>query len=421
MTSLKIRAFCYTVILLSWSEPILGQLLQKEWVKTYSHLLTITNQATHIAIGTDGGIVVGGTSQNGEGDLDYQVIKYRPDGAEAWKVRYGSSGSGNDEVRGMTIDPNGNVFVTGTSATVKYNFSGAFVWEVPLAGRAIIALSNCVYVTGFSDTDIATAQLENNDVEGNEVWRRVIDGAAHGTDIGQTITCDANGNVYIAGQEEYNACLGGLCHRVFAAVSYSPSGAQRWFAHFETSAPAREVQVNRIAVDIDGFVYLYGSHGPFAFLAKLNSNGGKIWRNQFFGNVGTDMILEKTNRVPIATGRKETNGSDNQAAFATELSVDGLEHREIWSLLGPNGHLNEGSDIAQDSKGHLYITGYSANDASTKAMFLAKLTAKGQQLALDRFNSPNAGSNFGTALAIDKNDNVYVTGYVQNTQGGSSL
>jgi hypothetical protein len=54
-------------------------------------------------------------------------------------------------------------------------------------------------------------------------------------------------------------------------------------------------------------------------------------------------------------------------------------------------------------------------------MFLAKVTTSGLQLGFDLFRSPNAGSNFATALAIDANDNVYVTGYVLNTQGGSEF
>jgi hypothetical protein len=56
-----------------------------------------------------------------------------------------------------------------------------------------------------------------------------------------------------------------------------------------------------------------------------------------------------------------------------------------------------------------------------ESMFFGKLTPSGQQLGFDRYNSLNAGSNFGTALAIDTNDNVYVTGYVLNTQGGSEF
>jgi hypothetical protein len=73
--------------------------------------------------------------------------------------------------------------------------------------------------------------------------------------------------------------------------------------------------------------------------------------------------------------------------------------------------------------GTLYVVGCAdyENSLNLKSMFLAKIAASGQQLGLDRYNSTNAGSNFGKALTIDTNDNVYVTGYVLNTQGGSEF
>src|SRR5688572_29397015 len=132
---------------------VVGQPLQREWVRNYFHVQTKTNQAVKIAISPDGNIVVAGSSQNAEGDLDYQIIKYRPNGDQAWSARYTSANSGNDLLRAMAIDPNGSVIVTGTSDTVKFNAAGDFLWAVPLAGRAIVATATYVYVTGFSETD----------------------------------------------------------------------------------------------------------------------------------------------------------------------------------------------------------------------------------------------------------------------------
>jgi hypothetical protein len=395
------------------------QTLEREWVKTHSTLQAKTNQAAAISIAPDGDVVVAGTSQNAEGNLDYQVVKYRPNGGEVWNARYGSANAGNDQLRSMTIDPNGNVFVTGTSHTVKYNAGGAFVWAVPLPSRAVIANADFVYVTGFSDTDIAIAQLENNDTDGRELWRRLIDGQAHGNDVSQTINFDDAGNVYIAGQEDYAGRM------VFAAASYGPSGNQRWFSHFENAPPSTAVQANSLLVHPDGAVYVYGTlksiFGEMGYLGKFTASGVKAWHNYLFGLAGNRIIVDKASQQIAGTGRKETTDTPiTHVAMVEKFSSTGM-NEQVWLYVGPNRRVTEGADIKQDSLGNLYVTGYSATDSSSRAIFLAKLTGEGRQIGLDRYNSPNAGSNVGTALAIDKNDNVYVTGYVQNTQGGSEF
>ena len=63
-------------------------------------------------------------------------------------------------------------FVTGTSDTIKLTGAGVVAWSAPLPGRAIVANTTYVYVTGFSDTDIATAQLEN--LAGQDFWRQTF-------------------------------------------------------------------------------------------------------------------------------------------------------------------------------------------------------------------------------------------------------
>jgi hypothetical protein len=402
---------------------LFGQPLQREWVMNYSLLQTKINQASAIAVTPDGNIVAAGTSQNAGGDLDYYVVKYKPNGDQAWSARYNSTNSGNDQLRGMTIDPNGNVIVTGTTDTVKFNSAGAFVWSQPLGGRAVIANVEYVYVTGFSEADIATAQLQNDSVDGKELWRRILDGRAHGDDIGQAIGLDGNGNLYVAGQEDYSGCSGVTCHRAFAVVSYTVAGVQRWFGGATTALPAESVQVNSLLVDQNGFAYTYGNYYNFnvPVAAKFDQNGSNVWDHVYGGTFGTRMISDSTTQKIIGTGRTGVNAETGSEA-AMMIVLTGTESsvtQPIWK--DSYGDFSQGSDLAQDSLGNVYIVGFSGNDPLSRAMLLAKVTTSGQQLGVDRYNSPNAGSNFGTALAIDGNDNVYVAGYVLNTLGGSEF
>src|SRR5205809_515148 len=127
------------IFLLLSAPRLFAQTLQREWVRNYSLMQTKFNQASAIGVAPDGNIVVAGTSQNANGDIDYYVIKYKPNGDQVWATRYDSVNSGNDQLRGMTVDPSGNIIVTGTTDTVKFNSTGLFIWSQPLGGRAIIA------------------------------------------------------------------------------------------------------------------------------------------------------------------------------------------------------------------------------------------------------------------------------------------
>jgi len=178
-----------------------AQPLQREWIRTYSLDATKINQASLIAIAPDGNIIVAGNSQNPAGDLDYQIIKYNPNGDELWKARYGSEIGVSDQLTAMALDPLGNIIVTGSWDTAKFNSAGSLIWSVRLGGQALIANAEFVYVTGSSSLEMATTQLENNNVDGKENWHELIySGIRGGADIGQAITLDANGNVYVAGE-----------------------------------------------------------------------------------------------------------------------------------------------------------------------------------------------------------------------------
>ena len=436
--ALSLRCILLTWVLLSGllSNNAFAQPLQREWVKNYFNVQTMVNQPAGvlpyqsdnpaiagraIAVDANGDVIVGGTSQNVEGDFDYEIIKYKPNGDEAWRFRYATANQGDDQLRDMALDPSGNVIITGTSDTVKISPLGSLIWHVPVAARALITTQSYVYLAGLTPVDFLTVQLENNNLDGHELWRQVLDGRAHGSDVAMAITLDPDGNVYVAGQEEYDPCTSGSCWRLFAVVSYSPTGAQRWFADATTKRfPASAATANSIVVGANGIVYVYGTYdGLNATFAEFSPSGPVgLWdyRDAGAADTGTKMIGERAHGDLLCTG---SDYSDK--AFLNKFQKeDPSKETNLWTYSGPTGR-TRGMDLAQDSVGNVYVTGYSRNDASSRAMFVAKVTMAGQQLGVDRYNSPNAASNYGTALAIDSHDNVYVTGYVMNTLGGSEL
>jgi hypothetical protein len=164
-----------TAVLVLSLTTLFGQEIQREWVRNYSLLPARTNQASAINMCPDGNVVVAGTSYNAAGNADYLVIKYSPAGQELWTLRHDGFGKANDVFRSMTLDPAGNILVTGTTETIKINPMGRLGWAVPFPARAVVANADFVYITGSSDLDIVTRKLANNETDGHELWNKVID------------------------------------------------------------------------------------------------------------------------------------------------------------------------------------------------------------------------------------------------------
>src|SRR5436309_2152289 len=86
--------------------------IQQAWINRYNGGRTIgTNQAVAIALDPDGNIIVAGSSRTNN-NFDYVTIKYASNGTQLWASRYASPGAGDDRVRGMLMDKEGNIYLT---------------------------------------------------------------------------------------------------------------------------------------------------------------------------------------------------------------------------------------------------------------------------------------------------------------------
>jgi Beta-propeller repeat len=152
----------------------------------------------------NGNVFVTGTSSATNGASDYATVAYSKSGSALWTNRYDGPGHSVDIASAVTVDPNGRIYVTGSSsagvggydyATVAYALSGAGLWTNRYSGPAngsdnaiaIVADSGgTVYVTGASASsntsgigDFATVAYSNN---GIPLWTNRYNGPANGDD-----------------------------------------------------------------------------------------------------------------------------------------------------------------------------------------------------------------------------------------------
>jgi hypothetical protein len=176
------------------------------------------NRPTAMAIDNDGYVYVTGREPRMFTETDYRTIKYDPDGGRLWSVLYDGPGNDNDYAWDIDVDDNGNVYVTGQStgeyghydyATVKYDTDGNELWDARYEGpwgddkaTAISVDGNGnSFVTGYSDQlldnyDVYTIKYDSS---GNEVWAMQFDSADGEDDYAMDIELDGSSNVYVAG------------------------------------------------------------------------------------------------------------------------------------------------------------------------------------------------------------------------------
>ncbi len=193
-----------------------------DWVRRYDGPAGSDDYATAIGVDNLGNVYVTGTSTGTTTGFDFATLKYDPDGAQLWVNRHNASGANADEAFCLGLDASGNCFVAGYSnrpapgtdfAIVKYTAAGSEAWRQYYGeggGREDTAFAltvdenGNVYVTGTSETpnrwlNILTVKYDN---AGNRVWAVSWDGEEF--DDGGTAITVSTGAVYVTGYSDGN-------------------------------------------------------------------------------------------------------------------------------------------------------------------------------------------------------------------------
>jgi hypothetical protein len=199
--------------------------IQQAWVARYNNGITNgTNYAVKMALDSGGNIIVTGYSQNTNNQLGYVTIKYAPNGAPLWTVRYDSTNSPTAMPTSMAVDTSNNVIVTGSALTLKYDSNGSQLWTAPYAGTALTVdgTGNC-YVVGFSQ-NFGTVKLSP---QGSNIWLATYLGNGTGQTISEAVVVDNADNVYVSGQDTY---YGGppSPYVYLTTIKYDTNGNQLW-------------------------------------------------------------------------------------------------------------------------------------------------------------------------------------------------
>ena len=355
---------------------------------------------------------------------------------EKWVARYNGPGNGEDRARDIAVDGSGNVYVAGYSegsgtgsdyATIKYNASGKQLWAKRYdgpgknadLGQAITVdgLGN-VYVTGYSwgsGTEYDYATIKYN-AGGKQLWAKRYNGPGNGRDWPWAMALDVSGNVYVTGRSE-----GSGTGIDYATVKYDTNGKQLWVKRYNGRGNAED-WAWAIAVDGSGNVYVTGdSEGSGTGLdyvtIKYNTNGKLLWAKRYNGPGNAKdwawaIAVDGSGNVYV-TG--ESGGAGTDYDYATiKYNASG---KQLWAKRynGPGNDEDDAEAVAVDEAGNVYVTGFSMGAGTDYDYATIKYGANGQERWVRRYDGPVKGEDWASDIALDVSGNIYVTGACQGS------
>ena len=335
---------------------------------------------------------------------------------EAWVARYDEPGHANDFATAMVIDGTGNIYVTGSSGTVKYNSAGIQQWVAKGSGDALaVDGAGNVYVTG------SNRAIKYNPA-GTQEWVATYNGPINYY-YPVALALDGAGNVYVTGK-------GDSCD--YATIKYNSAGAQEWVQTVGVGGNADDPVA--LGIDAAGNVYVTGTRGYDYYTVKYNSAGARKWTAKYNGfknghDYARALAVDGTGNVYV-TGFSWNGASYDYATVKYNSSGN---RKWVATYNGPVNYWDRARALAVDGAGNVYVTGDYATvkyNAAGKQEWVATYQGSPVALGIDAAGNVYVTGSSGTvkynstgtqewvktyqgspvALGIDAADNIYVTG-----------
>jgi len=431
------RKVVTTFLFLLWAAPGIAD-VDTAWVRRYNGPGNDYDEACAIAIDDLGNVYVTGGSKDSVTTIDYLTIRYDPNGDTVWTRRYNGPRSIGDQARSIAVDACGNVYVTGASesdyAVIKYHPDGDTAWTRRYDGVCGIIDSFCtdsvysaseyscaiavddygnVSVTGesyFLNIDYATLKFDS---DGDTAWVRRYDGGVRKSDWAVDIAADDSGNVYVTGTSDG----GNQTYGDMTTVKYLPNGDTAWVRRY--NGPANHWDYAKaMTIDDWGNVYVTGAIGLKWYTeygtVKYYANGDTAWTRIFRGPADYwdkphDIAVDSIGNVYV-TGYYYDYFGTYMDYGTVKYDSDGAQ---LWLRRydGTASYHDWAVALAVDDRCNVYVVGNSHGDGTDHDIVTIKYDTHGNELWVQRYNGPADTADYASAIAVDDSGNVYVCGY----------
>jgi len=328
---------------------------------------------------------------------DAWVAKYSPNGDQLWIQQFAPA-SGANTANGLSVDDDGNVYLSGV---------GARMTEL----GSILPVTDDYWVAKY-------------DTNGNRVWLQQFgDPNVLAYDESYSLTIDRQGNVYATGWTTGNLAAANTGLYDIFLSKQSNDGHLEWTKQFGS----KDFEWSwSAATDSDSNIYLTGwtlgdlggkNAGSYdAWLAKFNSEGDQLWIKQF-GSPGDDeafdIYIDSQDNIFLAG---YTDNGNNVGVFDAWVAKYDIFGNQIWFQQFGTPNLDLALGLSGNNSGALYVSGLTDgsiggfNSGSFDAL-LGKLDAYSGSL-LDFFGTsrpvnnpptPSLPVNYSGELKFDEN------------------
>jgi uncharacterized delta-60 repeat protein len=253
-------------------------------------------------------------------------------------------------------------------------------------------------------------------------WVSRYNGPASDVDGANAIAVDGLGNVYVTGYSYGGDNIG----FDYATIKYGPGGEKLWGRRYNGPGNYNDC-ASAIAVDGQGNVYVTGySYGgdntsyDYATI-KYSPDGVRLWVRRYNGPVNLDdiavaLVVDGQGNVYV-TGYSDAGDENGYMDYVTVKYGPGGEELWVDRYNGPLNSTDQPTAIALDGQGNVYVTGFSLGSGSLYDCATIKYSPGGERLWVKRYNGPANGSDEARAMAVDGQGNVYVAGWSESRIG----
>ena len=328
---------------------------------------------------------------------------------------------GYEDLRALTVDSAGNLYLTGGSSSTVFPIAGA---PAPVGEGGLI--------------------VSKLDASGNVVYITLLPAS-----MGSAIAVDDAGAVYIAGETSNEA---------FVATPGTVGGSGRAFVIKLDSTGSNVVYIVKLpvrillqlALDSAGNVVVGGLAEAGApvfnalqpahagnydgYVAKLTPDASAFVFATYFGGSGNDIVYDvaldqagniyltgstSSSDFPVEAALNGFGGEDD--AFVAKLTADGSDI--LFSTYLGGGGFDAGASIAVDQSGNPIVSGYTASDdfptrrayqplrnpSEWPDAFVTKFTADASTLVYSTFFGGESG-DYAERVKVGPDGDAYLTG-----------